>query len=96
VIDIVRELESYGVTVHVHDPLADPNEAMHEYGVQLKQWEHLPRANAIVAAVAHKTFKARPVDDYLAKLAAGGLLVDVKGQHEAEQLRARGVQVWRL
>jgi UDP-N-acetyl-D-galactosamine dehydrogenase len=96
VIDIVRELESYGVTVHVHDPLADPNDASHEYGVELKAWENLPEANAIVAAVAHKAFKARPVDDYLAKLAAGGLLVDVKCQHDAEKFRARGVRVWRL
>jgi UDP-N-acetyl-D-galactosamine dehydrogenase len=96
VIDIVHELESYGVTVHVHDPLADSQEAVHEYGVELKAWEHLPKANAIVAAVAHTAFKARPVEDYVAKLAAGGLLVDVKCQHDAEQFRARGVQVWRL
>jgi UDP-N-acetyl-D-glucosamine/UDP-N-acetyl-D-galactosamine dehydrogenase len=96
VIDIVRELESYGVTVHVHDPLADPREAVHEYGVALKAWEQLPKANAIVAAVAHKELKARPIEDYLAKLAAGGLLADVKGQHDAEALRGRGIQVWRL
>jgi UDP-N-acetyl-D-galactosamine dehydrogenase len=96
VIDIVHELESYGVTVHVHDPLADPEEAVHEYGVELKTWEQLPRANAIVAAVAHKAFKARPVEDYLAKLEAGGLLADVKCQMDATALRARGVQVWRL
>jgi UDP-N-acetyl-D-galactosamine dehydrogenase len=96
VIDIVHELESYGVTVHVHDPLADPGEAAHEYGVELKAWEQLPRANAIVAAVAHKAFKARPVEDYLAKLADGGLMVDVKCQMDAAALRARGVRVWRL
>jgi UDP-N-acetyl-D-galactosamine dehydrogenase len=96
VIDIVRELESYGVTVHVHDPLADPGEAAHEYGVGLKAWEQLPRASAIVTAVAHKAFKARPVEDYLAKLADGGLMVDVKCQMDAERLRARGVRVWRL
>jgi len=96
VIDIIRELESYGVTVHVHDPLADPGEAVHEYGVALEAWDELPRANAIVAAVAHREFKARPIEDYLAKLTAGGLLADVKGQHDAEALRGRGIQVWRL
>jgi len=96
VIDIVRELESYGVTVHVHDPLADANEAMHEYGVELKAWEHLPQANAIVAAVAHKAFKVRPIEDYLTKLAPGGLMVDVKCQMDAAALRARGVGIWRL
>ena len=96
VIDIIRELESYGVTVHVHDPLADPGEAVREYGVALEAWDELPRANAIVAAVAHREFKARPLEDYLAKLTDGGLLADVKGQHDAEALRGRGIQVWRL
>jgi UDP-N-acetyl-D-galactosamine dehydrogenase len=96
VIDIIRELESYGVAVHVHDPLADPGEAVHEYGVELKAWEHLPQANAVVAAVAHRELMARPIEDYLAKIAAGGLLVDVKCQHDAGQLRARGINVWRL
>jgi UDP-N-acetyl-D-galactosamine dehydrogenase len=96
VIDIIRELESYGITVHVHDPLADAREAVHEYGVELKAWEHLPQADAIVAAVAHKAFRARPLEDTLAKLAAGGLVVDVKCQMDAAALRAKGVQVWRL
>ncbi|MGA8056334.1 MAG: nucleotide sugar dehydrogenase, partial [Burkholderiales bacterium] len=67
VIDIIRELESYGVTVHVHDPLADSGEAMHEYGVALIPWEHLPKANAMVAAVSHHEFVSRPVGDYTAK-----------------------------
>jgi len=96
VIDVVRELQSYGATVHVHDPVAQPEEAMHEYGVKLVPWAALPRAAAIVAAVAHREFQARPVDDYVAKLAPGGLFVDVKCQMAPEALRARGIRVWRL
>ncbi len=96
VIDIVRELESFGVKVHVHDPLASPAEARHEYGVELEAWEDLPRADALVAAVAHHAFRARPIEDYLAKLATGGVLVDVKCQHDAAAFRARGIRVWRL
>jgi UDP-N-acetyl-D-glucosamine/UDP-N-acetyl-D-galactosamine dehydrogenase len=96
VIDIVRELESYGVRVSVHDPLADRREAMHEYGVELCSWDELPRADAIVAAVAHESFRRRPVDDFVGKLVPGGLYVDVKAQADAEQLQARGVKVWRL
>jgi len=96
VIDVVRELQSYGATVHVHDPVAQPEEAMHEYGVKLVPWEALPSAAAIVAAVAHKEFKSRPVDDYVAKLAPGGLFVDVKCQMAPDALRARGIRVWRL
>jgi UDP-N-acetyl-D-galactosamine dehydrogenase len=96
VIDVVRELQSYGATVHVHDPVAQSEEAMHEYGVQLVPWNALPRAAAMVAAVAHREFKARPIDDYVSKLAPEGLFVDVKCQMAPEALRARGIRVWRL
>src|SRR5512143_742336 len=96
VIDVVRELESYGVTVHVHDPVAEAREAEHEYGVKLVPWEHLPRANAIVAAVAHKEFGEHSIDQLLHKLASGGVYVDVKCTADAQALRARGVHLWRL
>jgi len=96
VIDVIRELESFGVNVHVHDPVADSTEAMHEYGVTLTPWDELPRADAIVAAVAHREYRERPIEDFLAKMAVNGLYVDVKSQADAAQLRARGVQVWRL
>lgn len=96
VIDVIRELESYGAKVSVHDPVADPREAVHEYGVELLPWERLPRAQAIVAAVAHREFAARPLEDYLAKLAPEGLFVDVKCQMDRAALQARGVRVWRL
>jgi UDP-N-acetyl-D-galactosamine dehydrogenase len=96
VIDVIRELESYGATVHVHDPLASPDEARHEYGVDLVPWEHLPKANAIVAAVAHQALLERPLDQVLGKLAANGLYVDVKCRADAKALAARGIQVWRL
>ena len=96
VIDVIRELESYGVTVHVHDPIASAAEAQHEYGVELVNWEHLPKANAVVAAVAHQSLLDRPMNDYLAKLCTGGLFVDVKSRADAKGYAARGIQVWRL
>ncbi len=96
VIDVIRELESYGATVHVHDPVAEPAEAEHEYGVKLVSWEHLPRANAIVAAVAHKQFGEHSTDEMLSKLSAEGVYVDVKCTADAPLLRSRGVHVWRL
>ena len=96
VIDIVRELESYGVQVSVHDPIAAPDEALHEYGVTLRDWQDLPRADALVAAVAHDCFRARPIDDWVDKLQPGGLFVDVKCQADAAALERRGLKVWRL
>jgi UDP-N-acetyl-D-galactosamine dehydrogenase len=96
VIDVVHELASFGITVHIHDPLADAEEAMHEYGVTLTSWDELPRADAIVAAVAHREFAQRPLDDLAGKLSPGGIYMDVKCQADATALRARGLQVWRL
>ncbi len=96
VIDVVRELASYGVTVHVHDPVADAKEALLEYGVVLKAWEELPEADAIVAAVAHRHFRERPIGDFAAKLAPNGLYVDVKCVADPAALRALGLEVWRL
>ncbi|HVE51669.1 MAG TPA: nucleotide sugar dehydrogenase [Casimicrobiaceae bacterium] len=96
VIDVVRELESYGARVHVHDPVADADEANHEYGVTLKAWDALPRAHAIVAAVAHREIRALDVDAIAAKLVPGGIFSDVKCQADQVALAARGVVVWRL
>jgi UDP-N-acetyl-D-galactosamine dehydrogenase len=96
VIDVIRELESYGLNVHVHDPVALAEHAEHEYGVTLRSWDELTRANAIVAAVAHKELVARPIDDVCAKLVPEGVYVDVKCKADAPALRARGIDVWRL
>jgi UDP-N-acetyl-D-galactosamine dehydrogenase len=96
VIDVIRELESFGTNVHVHDPIADPAEAMHEYGVKLTSWEALPRSHALVAAVAHRELAQRPVGELVAKMEPNGLYVDVKSQADMAALNAHGIQVWRL
>ncbi|MDR3221918.1 MAG: nucleotide sugar dehydrogenase [Candidatus Accumulibacter sp.] len=96
VIDVIRELQSYGARVLVHDPVADADEAKHEYDVELTPWDELPKAVAIVAAVAHQTFRDRPLADYVEKLQPGGVLTDVKSLFDAAQLEKQGVSVWRL
>ncbi|MBL8362804.1 MAG: nucleotide sugar dehydrogenase [Rubrivivax sp.] len=96
VIDIIRELRSYGVEVHVTDPQATSDEAIHEYGVPLETWDALPRADAIVAAVSHREFLALSVEDIARKLIKGGAFIDVKAAFDARALKAAGLQVWRL
>ena len=96
VIDVVRELTAFGARVFVHDPVADPAEALQEYGLELTPWEALPRAEAIVSAVAHTSLGERSVDEVAEKLIPNGVYVDVKSTADAAALRARGVQVWRL
>ncbi len=96
VIDVIRELQSYGVAVAVHDPVVDAREALSHYEIPLLTWGELPRASALVAAVAHETFRRRSIDDLMSKLLPGALYVDVKCQADAVALRNRGFQVWRL
>jgi len=96
VVDVVRELQSFGAEVFVHDPVADPREAEREYGIRLTPWEELPRAAAVVAAVAHRQFAQRPLEDIVAKIAPSGVYVDVKSQADVAALSAHGIEVWRL
>ena len=95
-IEIIDELKTYGVEVFVTDPQADADEAMHEYGVRLLAWHDLPRADAIVAAVAHREYAALHADDLGEKLVDGGAFIDVKSAFDAAQITRAGYRLWRL
>jgi len=96
VADVIRELQSYGVELSVHDPYADPEEALHEYGVKLIRWEELPEAEAIVAAVSHRQLISLSVEDFQEKLIEGGCFMDVKASFDTIALASAGFRVWRL
>ena len=96
VIDIIDELKTYGVEVSVTDPQAGAEEAMQEYGVRLLRWDELPRADAMVVAVAHLEYAGLGVDQLGEKLVDGGAFIDVKAVFDATALRAAGYQLWRL
>ena len=97
VADLVRELQSFGCDVAVHDPIAESTEAEHEYGIGLTSWGELPDdAAAIVAAVSHREYLTMPLSDLTAKLKQNGVFTDVKSAYDPEALRAAGFNVWRL
>lgn len=96
VIDIIRELENYGIEVSVTDAYADAEEAQHEYGVPLCPWDELPQADAIVAAVSHRDYKALTADAIAQKLKPGGAFIDVKAAFDVDALAKSGYVVWRL
>jgi UDP-N-acetyl-D-glucosamine/UDP-N-acetyl-D-galactosamine dehydrogenase len=96
VADLIGELKSYGIDLHVHDPVANPQEALHEYGVELESWESLPCSDAIIVAVPHQQFIERPLSDFQAKVTSKGCFIDVKSQFDPKALRAVGLNVWRL
>ena len=95
-VDVIHELQTYGVEVTVHDPIAAPADAHEEYGIRLTDWDALPVADAVVLAVAHQDYIQRPSRDYVAMLRRGGCFVDVKSRFDRKALEAASVRVWRL
>ncbi|MET3130804.1 UDP-N-acetyl-D-galactosamine dehydrogenase [Oxalobacteraceae bacterium GrIS 1.11] len=96
VFDLIQELESYGLRVHVHDPVADAREALDEYGVKLETWEQLPCAVAMICAVSHRQLTARPLSNYLEKLSESACFIDIKSHFDLQLLRDAGLNAWRL
>ncbi len=96
VIDVVRELATFGVRVWIHDPLADAAACEHEYGVTLTPWEALPTASAMVAAVSHQEYAEMGVSALAERLVPGGLFADVKCAHDPAAVTAAGLRLWRL
>ncbi len=75
---VIEELKAYGMEVCVHDPLADRKAAEHEYGLVLSSWEDLPKADALVIAVAHEEYRQLKIDLLLEKIEQHSCIVDVK------------------
>lgn len=96
VADVVKELQDFGWNVAVHDPVAEADEAVHEYGIPLTAWDDLPKADAIVAAVSHQQYLDMPLADILSKLNPGGVFVDVKSAYDPTAITAAGYNLWRL
>jgi UDP-N-acetyl-D-galactosamine dehydrogenase len=96
VVDVINELKSFGVQVFVHDPVPEPEEAHHEYGLELVSWENLPVADAMVVAVAHRRFRGIGAEMFARKIVTGGCFIDVKSQFDRQALSAAGLRVWRL
>ncbi len=85
VVDVVKELQSFGTTVEVYDPFADANEVKHEYGLSL-----IPaltkKYHAIILAVGHKEFAQL---DWSAIRHEKTVVYDVKGVLEKSLITAR-------
>lgn len=98
--DIIKQLNTYGITPIVVDPWASERDAIHEYGVKLTKIEDVVDADCVIVAVAHNEFKAMSLDD-IKKLFkkcedSEKVLIDVKGLYQVEKLKASGMHWWRL
>ncbi|WP_407180064.1 nucleotide sugar dehydrogenase [Bradyrhizobium sp. STM 3562] len=96
VIDVVRELRSFGVKVQVADPLADPHAVQEEYGIALSNIDALEPADALILAVAHDTYVEggwRLVQRLLQD--GAGLVLDVKMKLD-RGAKPSVIELWRL
>ena len=79
VVDVIHDLMSKGHAVTVHDPLADPAEAQHEYGIVLSADALDRQYDAVVAAVPHAMYREMPLELLLGLTTSTGLIADIKG-----------------
>lgn len=96
VIDIINELQEYGVNVQVCDPRVDAAGALAEYGIHLMPFEDLQSAEAVVVAVSHQEFRELPVVTLRSLMSGLPLLIDVKGIYDRQALADAGIRTWRL
>lgn len=97
VVDIITELQEYGVTTLVHDPEANPADALREYGQTLLPLDDLAALDAIVLAVAHERFRTLDVTALRSMVAdVKSPILDIKGFWDAAVLRNAGFELWRL
>ena len=96
VVDMIREFQSFGMSVQVHDPLADAATAMQEYKLSLLKEHELETADVVVLAVAHNSYGAAgwPLVTRLLKNDCG-LVIDVKGTLDTRTC-PQGIDLWRL
>ena len=96
VIDVITELEDYGIEVLVHDPVAEADEAKAEYHIDLVELAGIGSVDAIVAAVAHQDILDVGVNGWLNIAGDGAPFIDVKSVFDRRELEAAGFRVWRL
>jgi len=95
--DIIQELREYGVQVLVHDPIAEPEEAVAEYGIHLSKWDDLRDIDGIIVAVAHRGYVDMGLQKLLKPLRSqrDGVVIDVKCLLDQAKL-PKTLKYWRL
>lgn len=100
IIDIVKELNEYGVNCVVSDPVADVAEAEKLYGMKFTEMSEIKDMDAVVIAVAHEAFKKLSLKDIDALLKKGKnsnkVVVDIKGLLDRKETEKEGYKYWRL
>ena len=93
--EIIAELEEFGAEVIVHDPLAIPEEAEHEYGISLCSIDNFNELDALILAVQHEKFKEMSEEQLSGMVRKGGALADLKSILDRDKIRS-DISYWSL
>jgi UDP-N-acetyl-D-galactosamine dehydrogenase len=95
--DIIHELREYGVDVVVHDPIAESEEAVAEYGIHLTEWDKIQNIDGLILAVAHRAYAKMGVAELLRPLRnqKKGVVMDVKSMLDPASVPSH-LKCWRL
>jgi UDP-N-acetyl-D-galactosamine dehydrogenase len=95
VIDIYRELQSYGVQPLVHDPLANAGEVINEYQVELSSIDDLTDLHALILAVPHAKYQCLIQSGFGQMLSGDGVFIDIKACVSPDSLQGN-IRYWSL
>jgi UDP-N-acetyl-D-glucosamine/UDP-N-acetyl-D-galactosamine dehydrogenase len=93
--DILTELRTFGIEPLIHDPLGNPKEAEHEYGVHLASLDEYKNLDAVILAVSHKAYLEMGQSKIQSFVRDGGMVIDVKSALNPNKME-RGIQYWSL
>jgi UDP-N-acetyl-D-galactosamine dehydrogenase len=96
VVDIIAELETYGIQALVHDPLVTKQQAIEYSGVELSEFEDFHDLGALVIAVPHNQFAELATSQLVDTLKPGGCIIDVKSMLDVEEMKKNDCNFWRL
>jgi UDP-N-acetyl-D-galactosamine dehydrogenase len=97
VIDIINELKDYGVEVLAHDPLADPEEALQHYNIELVSLQDIKDVDAVILAVAHRNYLEMGIERISSLCHKDHpILLDIKAIFNPETANSTGINYWRL
>jgi UDP-N-acetyl-D-galactosamine dehydrogenase len=93
--DIAAELGQFGIVPLIHDPLADPAEAAHEFGLELAPLEALRDLDGLILTVPHQAYRELSAAALAAMVRPGGVVIDVKSMLDPASLPS-GRRYWSL
>ena len=96
VIDIIKELNNYGINPIVVDPIADVEETKKLYSVSVEDMDSLKELDALIIATSHDAFKTITMETYNNMFKDTKIIIDVKGILEKDKYEKNGYEYWRL